>query len=220
MNITSKLFKSIKTWLTIVAGGWVVRLIYFTNRFHVQGAHYYQDALREGNSVILAIWHGRLLSPFMYMAGNSYYGLAGTHKDAELISRIGKRIGWKFVRGSSSERGREAYQDMLRILKKPGTLVYMTPDGPKGPIKQCKPGAIRAAQATDAVIIPVASHSTRFRGFTNWDTFVVAKAFARTEIIYGPPLLFTRAMDFKTCTDRLTNELNTLEQQVDELTGN
>ena len=215
----SKLIKKIEFWLTVVIGGWAIRWVYFTNHFKAQGAHYYQDALNKGQSVILAIWHGRLLGPFMYLAGNEFYGLAGTHKDAELISRIGKKIGWRFVRGSSTERGREAYLDMLRKLKSPATLVYITPDGPKGPAKQCKPGVIRAAQATGSVIVPVACHSTKFRGFTNWDTFVVAKAFARTEIIFGPPLNFTDDMDYTARADLLTTELNKLEKQVDERTG-
>ena len=220
MSKKKSLLKLLESWLTVVVGGWAIRFIYFTNRFKVQGTQHYQDALKGGKTVIVAIWHGRLLGPFMYMAGNGYYGLAGTHKDAELISQIGKKIGWRFVRGSSTERGREAYQNMLLVLKKPGSLVYMTPDGPKGPVKRSKPGAVRAAQATGAVIVPVACNSTRFRGFTNWDTFVVAKAFARTEIIYGPPLTFTRDMDFESCTELLNNELTKLEQLVDERTGN
>ncbi len=209
-----------KHWISVTIGGLAIRMVYFTNRYHVTGAHNYQDLLAEGKSVIVAIWHGRLLAPFMFMAGNNYYGLAGTHKDAELISQIGNKIGWNFVRGSSSEKGREAYQNILRKLKIPGTLIYMTPDGPKGPPKQSKPGAIRAAQALDIAIIPATSHSTRFRGFTNWDTFVVAKAFARTEIIYGQPLYFDRAMTFEDCAAVLDSELNKLEQEADARTGN
>ncbi|MFH1851086.1 MAG: DUF374 domain-containing protein [Candidatus Neomarinimicrobiota bacterium] len=207
-------------WLSVVVGGWLIRLIYRTNRMHVQGAENYLTALAAGKPVIVAIWHGRLLGPFMYLAGKGYYGLSGTHKDAELITRIGLKIGWNFLRGSSTERGREAYQEMLRILRRPGVLLYITPDGPKGPAKVPKAGAIRAAQATGAVVIPVASHSTRFRGFTNWDTFVVAKAFARTEIIFGSPIIFPKDQPFEECAHLLTAELNQLEQQVDELTGN
>ncbi len=220
MSHKKSLLRQLKTRLTVVIGGLVVRFVYFTNRFKVLGARHYQDALKEGKAVIVAIWHGRLLGPFMYMAGNGYYGLAGTHKDAELISQIGKKIGWKFVRGSSTEKGREAYQNMLRILKNPGSLVYMTPDGPKGPAKQAKLGAVRAAQVTEALIVPAACHSTRFYGFTNWDTFIVAKPFARTEIIYGPPLTFARDMDFDSCMERLNSELTKLEQLVDERTEN
>ncbi len=205
-------------WSTIL-GGWAIRLIYFTNRYRIRGDDYYQSILAKGKSVIVAVWHGRLLAPFMYMAGNDYFALAGTHRDAEIISRIGQKIGWRFVRGSSSERGRKAYKQLLQVLNVPGTLLYITPDGPKGPAKIPKPGVIRAAQATGTPIVPVASHSTRFRGFTNWDTFIVAKTFARSEIIYGEPLYFNREMSYEECTALITAALNKLEQEVDERCG-
>ncbi len=206
--------------LSTILGGLAIRFIYFTNRYRVEGTDNYKSVLAEGKSVILAVWHGRLLAPFMYLAGNGYYALAGTHRDAEIISRIGRKIGWRFVRGSSSERGHEAYQEILKTLKNSGTLLFITPDGPKGPVKIPKPGVIRAAQSTGAVIIPVASHSTRFRGFTNWDTFIVAKAFARTEIIFGKPIEFTRDMPYEDCATQITNTLNKLEKEVDARCNN
>ena len=70
MAKNSKLIKKIEFWLTVVIGGWAIRWVYFTNRFKAQGAHYYQDALNKGQSVILAVWHRGLLGPLMYLQGN------------------------------------------------------------------------------------------------------------------------------------------------------
>ena len=43
--------------------------------------------------------------------------LAGTHKDADLISQIATNWGWNMIRGSSKEKGATAYKSMLRLLE-------------------------------------------------------------------------------------------------------
>ena len=58
---------------------------------------------------------------------------------------MGKKLGWNIVRGSSTDGGKEAYNKMLNILNKPGNLFVITPDGPQGPAKKPKAGAIKAA---------------------------------------------------------------------------
>ena len=63
-------------------------------------------------------------------------------------------MGWKLLRGSSSDRGKEVYKEMVNILADTGNVLVLTPDGPKGPAKEPKPGIIRAAQKTNAVILP------------------------------------------------------------------
>ena len=169
--------KKLTYWIGIYFGKPFLRFLYNTNRWDVKGEHHVKDALNAGKSVIIACWHDCLLIPFMHLSGQNHYGIAGTHGDAEIISRIGEKLGWQVLRGSSTERGKEVYDELLDILNRPGNLVAITPDGPKGPAKIPKAGAIRAAQKTGAVIIPVAGRSTKSWGFTNWDTFLVAKPF-------------------------------------------
>lgn len=198
-------------------GPWFLRALFYPNRWVVEGAHYYKDALRQGKSVIIAAWHGRLLPVFMDLSGKGYHAIAGTHyPDAEIISRIGGRMGWRVLRGSTTDGGRQAYEAMLKVLREPGRLLAITPDGPQGPAKIPKPGTIRAAQKTGALIVPVSAQSTRRWGFTNWDTFYVAKPFGRIEIVYGPPVIFTPQDDYQTCATLLTQALNTVEKEVDQ----
>ena len=121
--------------------------------------------------MIISVWHGNLLIPFMNLATNNYYGLAGTNQDAEIIAKIGLKLGWKLLRGSSSDKGSEIFTEIVNLLNNPPCLVAMTPDGPKGPERIPKPGIIRAAQKTGAIIIPVASCSTKNWQFVNWHTF-------------------------------------------------
>jgi len=138
------------------------------------------------------------------------------HKDADLISKIGNRMGWKLLRGSSSDRGKEVYKEMVNILADNGNVVVLTPDGPKGPAKIPKPGIIRAAQKTNAVILPAMGQSKRRWGFTNWDTFYVGKPFSRIEFIYGEPLEFSESEDFDLCVKKLKKAIDDLEKKVEK----
>ena len=156
----------------------------------------------------------------MGLAKKQYYGLAGNHHpDAEIISRIGKKLGWKVIRGSSTDGGKKAYDDMVRIIEKPGSVFAITPDGPQGPPKIPKAGAIRAAQKTGAIIIPIAGQSTKRWSVKNWDIFYISKPFCKTTIIFGKPILFGNNQMFEDCQKILKNALDSLEKKVQKHVG-
>ena len=162
--------------------------------------NYFDEAKKSGVSIIIASWHSTLLSVFMGLAKNQYYGLAGNHHpDAEIISRIGKKLGWNVIRGSSTDGGKKAYDEMLRILETPGSVFAITPDGPQGPPKIPKAGAIRAAQKTRAIIIPIAGQSTKRWSVKNWDVFYISKPLGKTTIIFGKPIHFDNNQKFEDC---------------------
>ena len=208
--------KSIKLYLLSKIGKWIVLLLYNTNKWNIEGENNYQDLLRNNNSVIISIWHGRVLNFVKQLANNQFYALAGTHNDAEIISRICLDTGWKVIRGSSSDKGKEAFEDIVEALKIPGSLVAMTPDGPKGPAKIPKAGVIKAAQNTGGAIIPAASHCTKHWGFKNWDTFYIPKPFGRIEVIYGEPVYFKHDQSFDECLYILKEAMDKLEKLVDK----
>ena len=195
----------------------LLAFLYGTCRWDVRGQEQIQRLSSSGKVVIIAIWHGKVLPVFMNLASKHYYALAGMHKDAELIAQIGAKVGWRLLRGSSSDRGKEVFKEMIAVLSTPGEVVAMTPDGPKGPAKIPKAGVIRAAQKSGAVVIPAIGQAKRRWGFTNWDTFYVAKPFSKIVLRYGSPLVFKKTDNFQECTVRLKNALDSLEAEVDHI---
>ena len=195
----------------------LLEFLYGTCRWDVQGQEQIHKLASSGKTVIIAIWHGKVLPIFMNLSSKHYYGLAGMHKDAELIAQIGAQVGWKMLRGSSSARGKEVFKEMVTVLSTPGEVVAMTPDGPKGPAKIPKAGVIRAAQKSGAVVIPAIGQAKRRWGFTNWDTFYVAKPFSKIVLRYGTPFVFKKTDDFQKCTDKLKHALDSLETEVDHI---
>ena len=206
----------LKSILIGFLGKLLLKFLYGTSKWNIEGKHQIKTFLAEGKSVIVATWHSHLLQTFVDLAGNHYYGLAGMHKDADLISKIGNQMGWKLLRGSSSDRGKEVYKEMVNILADTGNVLVLTPDGPKGPAKEPKPGIVRAAQKTNAVILPAMGQSKRRWSFTNWDTFYVGKPFSRIEFIYGEPLEFSESEDYDLCIVKLKKALDKLEKEVEK----
>ena len=201
-----------KITLQAILGRWLLSAIYKTNTWDIRGEKNYKSALKNNKSVIISVWHGNLLIPFMHLAKNNYYGLAGMNRDAEIISKIGLKLGWKLLRGSSSKKGPEIFTEIVKILSNPPSLVALTPDGPKGPEKIPKPGVIRASQKTGAVIIPVASCSTKNWQFINWHTFFLEKPFGKIYLEYGNPISFNIDDDFESCKKTLIDSMKKIEK--------
>jgi len=202
---------TISIQIKTILGSILLKFIYGSNRKDVKGRDNYESLIKEGKSVILSVWHGQLLSVVHDLRKENFYAIAGTHEDAEIISRIATKWGWNMMRGSSKEKGEVAYKNMINALKQPGNAVFITPDGPTGPARVPKPGGIRAAQTTNSAIIPIGVHSTRRWEFTNWDTFYLEKPFGKIFIQYGEPIFFNKEQDFDECSQILIEKMNEME---------
>lgn len=97
-----------------------------------------------------------------------------------------------------------------------GSLIFITPDGPKGPAKELKPGTVKAAIHTGAVILPSGSFVSRHWASTNWDTFYIAKPFGKIHLLIGEPLEFSEKDDFEEGSKKLKIELDRLEKEAEQ----
>ena len=185
--------------IKILLSSTILKLVYGLNYKSVRGRKNYLASIEKGRPVIIAVWHGHLLSIVHDLRMEQVNAVAGTHKDADLISEIASRWGWNMIRGSSKEKGNVAYKKMIRALRKPGSILFITPDGPTGPRRIPKPGIIRAAQATNAIIVPTSVHSTKNWKFNNWDTFYLEKPFGKIYIEYGEPITYDKTMNQTHC---------------------
>ena len=153
-----KRYSKTKVTLLAILGRWILSFIYKTNQWDVRGEDNYKSELnkKKGDN---SVWHGNLLIPFMNLATNNYYGLAGTNQDAEIIAKIGLKLGWKLLRGSSSDKGPEIFAEIVNLLDNPPCLVAMTPDGPKGPERIPKPGIISGSHKRRVLLSSLLHHA-------------------------------------------------------------
>ena len=198
----------------------LIGMLFRTNRITMINEEVLLKALANGRSVILCCWHGRLLFPLHCFRKRGFHALAGLHDDADIVSQIGEKMGWHFIRGSSSSGGKEAYQKMVEVLSSPGQAIVVTPDGPQGPEHVAKVGAVKAAQRTDALLIPITGHATRRWEIANWDTFEVPKPFGRIRFAFGEPLEAGAESSTEKLNSKLENRMISLQKENDaQFTG-
>jgi lysophospholipid acyltransferase (LPLAT)-like uncharacterized protein len=172
-------------------GSVFVRSLFATARLRREGEGPL-DALRaEGRPVVFAFWHGHQLPLLHYHRNQGIITLVSRHRDGEHVARVLDRAGFGTVRGSSTRGGARGLRGLIRSARA-GHDVAITPDGPQGPRRTFKPGALLVSRLTGHPIIPVAAGISRVWRLGSWDGFLVPKPFANIRIAYGAPVFVPR----------------------------
>jgi len=165
--------------------------LFATTRWTEVGRHHL-DVLREkGQRVLFVFWHGEMLPLIQRHRHEDIVCLVSQHGDGDYVTQILHRKGFGTARGSSTRGGSSGLRDLLRAARR-GHDLAVTPDGPKGPAKVFKPGALVAAQLTGLPVLPLAVSASWAWRAKSWDQFMVPKPFARIRIVYGPPVWVPR----------------------------
>ena len=172
-------------------GSLVLRLLSLTIRKKTLYAERFQKCRDQGQPVIGAFWHQRLLMmPFLPPPGKTGM-LISQHRDGEFIARAIKFLGIDSVRGSTTRGGLSALRGMDRYYREGGHLA-ITPDGPQGPKHVVQMGVIELARLTGSPIFPLTYGASRKRVLNNWDRFIVPIPFCRIVYIWGEPVWVPR----------------------------
>jgi hypothetical protein len=145
----------------------------------------------QGQPIIGAFWHQRLLMmPFLPRRGRVGM-LISQHRDGEFIARAVKSFGVDGIRGSTTRGGLSALRGMIRFLHT-GANIAITPDGPQGPKHIVQIGVAELARQTGAPIVPVTYSASRKKVFKSWDNFILPLPFCRVAYVWGEPLFIPR----------------------------
>ncbi len=127
---------------------------------------------------VFAFWHEGLLSCAWRFRGLGIAILISRSFDGELIARTVERLGFVAVRGSSSRGGAVGLRGMAEAHRA-GRICAFTADGPKGPRRVAKAGAVQLAEATGAPWVGC-FHAEPRRAWRlrSWDRFAIPKPFA------------------------------------------
>jgi lysophospholipid acyltransferase (LPLAT)-like uncharacterized protein len=179
----------------------LIQLFWVTCRVHrVLGLERARAAVRESRSVIPVYWHQHTMFGVRALLDLRADGLKvgfliSPSVDGTAPSMLVGKVGGHVIRGSSTHTGARALRDYYETIVKQEISPAITPDGPRGPLHEFKPGAVMLAQLTGKPILPVsiaASHTWRFR---TWDQFELPLPFSRIVIAYGEPVKMPRGID-------------------------
>ena len=166
-------------------------------------------------------WHQHQLFCVRYLldcraAGVNLGFLISPSVDGEIGAMLVRSMGAVAIRGSSTYTGARALRDYYQALTQQSVSPAITPDGPRGPARKAKPGAILLSQMSRRPIIPMAYAASRATNI-QWDRFVIPWPFARIAIVIGEPLQIPKGLDaaaLETHQADLERRLNALAGQA------
>ncbi len=120
--------------------------------------------------------------------------LVSEHRDGDYVARLIHHFGFGTVRGSSTRGGVQGLKGLVRAARS-GRDLAITPDGPRGPSRELKLGALTAARVTGFPLVPVGVGITSAWQIRSWDGLLVPKPFSTVRVAYGLPTFVPRHVD-------------------------
>jgi lysophospholipid acyltransferase (LPLAT)-like uncharacterized protein len=151
---------------------WIIRLWMSTMRYRVvsaDGQKHPSD--RPGARYVYAFWHEGLLAPLATPRPRIKV-LISQHTDGEFIAQICERLGIGVIRGSPARGGSQALLNMIRDADDSANL-GITPDGPRGPRRELKPGVVMVASQSGLPIVLIGIGFAKAWRFGSWDRFAL-----------------------------------------------
>jgi lysophospholipid acyltransferase (LPLAT)-like uncharacterized protein len=168
-----------------------LQALFRTLRVERTGHRHVLDLREKGEPVLFVFWHGRLLPLIHVHRHEGIVVLVSEHRDGTYLARALHHFGFETVRGSSTRGGVRGLKGLIRAARE-GSDLAITPDGPRGPNRELKLGALTAARMTGLPIVPVGVGVTSAWQIGSWDKMLVPKPFSTVRVAYGPPSFVPR----------------------------
>ncbi len=210
-----------RLFLIGTVGKLAYRLWMWSTRITVEGEEPYRLLRDQRKAVILMVWHGRLFITPFFFRNRGIMPMISPSGDGELLVRLASGWGYKFLRGSGSHSMLKAWATLKDELAQGGEVVIV-PDGPKGPGREMKPGALKLSQVTGAPIVPFSFSAAQRKIFGSWDGFLLPWPFQRLVAIYGEPFTVDPGLKdeaFEQVRLRIENLLRELDERADHYFG-
>jgi len=184
-----KIIENIKFLVITRLAYWILRLISASLSREEKNMEVLEKL--KGTPTIFAFWHNRLFFlPYQYrynLKRKDLTMLISKSRDGRYIGKVVELFGLKVCYGSSKKGGDIALREMAKIMEQ-GYNAGITPDGPRGPRYEVKPGIIALAQISGAPIVPVSYNVNRKKVFKSWDKFIFPLPFAKVNLALGEPI--------------------------------
>jgi hypothetical protein len=142
--------------------------------------------------------------------------LVSRHQDGAYLAEFMRYCRIRSVRGSTARGGDQALRELLHVGD--DWNIFITPDGPRGPHHEIKPGLVYLASRTGKPIIPAVSHcENAWHVQGSWTGLVVPKPFSRCTYLLGAPLSIPADLSRDQIAlhmSRVQAEMNRLEEKL------
>jgi lysophospholipid acyltransferase (LPLAT)-like uncharacterized protein len=177
------------------------------------------NLIKTNQNFVLAFWHGTMLITWFVHRNQNFSALVSLSKDGSLLANSLAKWGFKVERGSSHKGGKEALNTLLENSKQ-NFSVAITPDGPTGPARQMKAGAVITAQRSKIPLVLCGVAYKKKYVFNSWDKFEVPKFFSKAILKYSEPILIDSELSREETSEMIVKcdiLLNQLQKDAQEI---
>lgn len=181
----------LKRWLAKLAK-WIVLLYFKTLRVQTVGEGAAVAVCKHsGAGIVFLCWHDSLaLLPAIMWIGRhrKLTILISNSRDGNLVAALVCQFhNVQVIRVKHTARAM-ALRQACRCLER-GEALLITPDGPRGPRRHVKAGALYACHKTGGLLVPVGFSSSRHTTLGSWDRFCLPWPLSRVRFSYHEPIL-------------------------------
>jgi lysophospholipid acyltransferase (LPLAT)-like uncharacterized protein len=169
-----------------VVAGPVMRALASSWRIRTLHEERWLELFRAKRPHVFLLWHEALLPLLWQHRWQDIAIVVSQAREGQYLTDFATSIGYRSLQGSSTRGGVRALLGAVRELQA-GQAVAFTPDGPRGPRRELKPGVVVAAQRGGAAVVPLHAKADRSWRLHSWDRFMIPKPLARVCITYGRP---------------------------------
>ncbi len=211
--------KSIRGWQRVALQplGWLLKA--WLRSLRVSASPETVAALSiQDRPLAFTLWHNRLIITAevfrRYRNGRPIYALISPSKDGAWLAAFFELVGIRTVRGSSHKLGREAVTQLVDVLRA-GNDIGITPDGPRGPIYEFKPGALIVTRRTKTPLLLLGASFEAVWRLPSWDRFILPRPFSGVRF-YATVIESQALADRDEATRSLQSSLNAMNPDLDE----
>ena len=179
---------SLLQWVIAFLFSLPIWFVFLTSRKKFEGLDIFKEYRRK--PAVFIFWHGRsmMLSPIICLGGMRAYAVTSKHKDGRMMAKLQRLFGLRSIYGSTSDGGISVLRQGVKVLRKGGFAMCLSPDGPGGPSLRVQEGALYFAKMSGAPIIPVCFTAKRAWIQDRWDKYLLAVPFNKIVYNIGNPI--------------------------------
>lgn len=179
-----------------------VAILNLTSRRKIVGQEVIESLLENRQTCIFCFWHQHIVMSGFYLLDWQRQGLKtgfliSPSGDGTLAAKVFVKDGVRLISGSSGRGGAQTLRKLYLSVKRDRLSLAITPDGPRGPIYDFKPGPLLLASMAGAPIVPIAPACTRYWQFKSWDKSILPKWFGKITMVVGEPIYIEKDLPLK-----------------------
>ncbi len=137
---------------------------------------------------IFTNYHNHLIPLSFYFRKKGRCVLVSRSRDGKISNFFLKRLGYRIIRGSSSDEGTEVLFSIRKLLRE-DVMLSLTFDGPRGPKYKMKKGIVWLADRHEYPILMSYAYFSRALRLRSWDGLYVPLPLSRVFIVVAKPYI-------------------------------